>query len=181
MAALASSTPSSACELLRELREQKFDALVGVNLLREGLDLPEVSLVAILDADKEGFLRSETSLMQTIGRSARNVNAKVMLYADKVTEIDAAGHRRNGPPPRSCSWNTTASTASRRKRSARRSAAASKRSGKPSRSCRIRPESDRTINTSPRNISTSWSRRCWQPPKISISSGPPSFATGFWS
>ena len=60
--------------------------LVGVNLLREGLDLPEVSLVAILDADKEGFLRSETSLMQTIGRSARNVNAKVMLYADTVTD-----------------------------------------------------------------------------------------------
>ncbi len=63
-----------------------FDVLVGVNLLREGLDLPEVSLVAILDADKEGFLRSETSLMQTIGRSARNVNAKVLLYADKVTD-----------------------------------------------------------------------------------------------
>jgi excinuclease ABC subunit B len=73
-------------ELLRELREGKFDALVGVNLLREGLDLPEVSMVAILDADKEGFLRSETSLMQTIGRAARNVNAKVMLYADQVTE-----------------------------------------------------------------------------------------------
>jgi len=73
-------------ELLRELREGRFEALVGVNLLREGLDLPEVSLVAILDADKEGFLRSETSLVQTIGRSARNVNAKVILYADKVTE-----------------------------------------------------------------------------------------------
>jgi excinuclease ABC subunit B len=72
-------------ELLRDLRQGKFDVLVGVNLLREGLDLPEVSLVAILDADKEGFLRSETSLMQTIGRSARNVNAKVMLYADRVT------------------------------------------------------------------------------------------------
>jgi excinuclease ABC subunit B len=72
-------------ELLRDLRQGYFDVLVGVNLLREGLDLPEVSLVAILDADKEGFLRSETSLMQTIGRSARNVNAKVMLYADKVT------------------------------------------------------------------------------------------------
>src|SRR5262249_13307451 len=64
----------------------KFEALIGVNLLREGLDLPEVSMVAILDADKEGFLRSETSLMQTIGRAARNVNAKVILYADKVTE-----------------------------------------------------------------------------------------------
>ena len=73
-------------ELLRDLREGKFEALVGVNLLREGLDLPEVSLVAILDADKEGFLRSETSLMQTIGRAARNVNAKVLLYGDKVTD-----------------------------------------------------------------------------------------------
>jgi len=73
-------------ELLRDLRQGDFDVLVGVNLLREGLDLPEVSLVAILDADKEGFLRSETSLMQTIGRSARNVNAKVLLYADQVTD-----------------------------------------------------------------------------------------------
>jgi len=72
-------------ELLRDLREGQFDVLVGVNLLREGLDLPEVSLVAILDADKEGFLRSETSLVQTIGRSARNVDAKVILYADTVT------------------------------------------------------------------------------------------------
>ncbi|MDR1268157.1 MAG: excinuclease ABC subunit UvrB [Planctomycetaceae bacterium] len=86
-------------ELLRDLRSGKFDVLVGVNLLREGLDLPEVSLVAILDADKEGFLRSETSLIQTIGRSARNVNAKVILYADKVTEsmqkaIDETERRR---------------------------------------------------------------------------------------
>ncbi|HRF02516.1 MAG TPA: excinuclease ABC subunit UvrB [Pirellulaceae bacterium] len=86
-------------ELLRELREGKFEALVGVNLLREGIDLPEVSLVAILDADKEGFLRSETSLIQTIGRSARNVNARVILYADKVTEamraaIDETRRRR---------------------------------------------------------------------------------------
>jgi len=73
-------------ELLQDLRAGHFDALIGVNLLREGLDLPEVSLVAILDADKEGFLRSETSLIQTIGRAARNVNAKVILYADTVTE-----------------------------------------------------------------------------------------------
>ena len=72
-------------EILRELREGKFDVLVGVNLLREGLDLPEVSLVAILDADKEGFLRSQTSLVQTIGRAARNVNAEVVLYADRIT------------------------------------------------------------------------------------------------
>src|SRR5690606_12082349 len=72
--------------LLRDLREGHFDVLVGVNLLREGLDLPEVSLVAILDADKEGFLRSETSLIQTLGRAARNVTAKVILYADKMTD-----------------------------------------------------------------------------------------------
>ena len=73
-------------EHLRDLRMGKFDVLVGVNLLREGLDLPEVSLVGILDADKQGFLRSETSLIQTIGRSARNVNARVILYGDKVTD-----------------------------------------------------------------------------------------------
>ena len=72
--------------ILRELREGLFDALVGVNLLREGLDLPEVSMVCILDADKEGFLRSETSLIQTIGRAARHVNAQVVLYADNVTK-----------------------------------------------------------------------------------------------
>jgi excinuclease ABC subunit B len=73
-------------EVLRKLRENAFDCVVGVNLLREGLDLPEVSLVAILDADKEGFLRSETSLIQTIGRTARNVNAEVVLYADIITD-----------------------------------------------------------------------------------------------
>jgi excinuclease ABC subunit B len=86
-------------QVLRELREGAFDVLVGVNLLREGLDLPEVSLVAILDADKEGFLRSGTSLIQTIGRAARNVNAEVILYADHVTEsmqraIDETSRRR---------------------------------------------------------------------------------------
>ncbi len=73
-------------EILNDLRRGKYDAIVGVNLLREGLDLPEVSLVAILDADREGFLRSETSLVQTMGRCARNVNAIVILYADQVTE-----------------------------------------------------------------------------------------------
>jgi excinuclease ABC subunit B len=72
-------------EILRGLRLGEFDVLVGINLLREGLDLPEVSLVAILDADKEGFLRSETSLIQTIGRAARNVNGQVVLYADQMT------------------------------------------------------------------------------------------------
>src|SRR5690348_13675980 len=73
-------------EIIRDLRLGEFDVLVGINLLREGLDLPEVSLVAILDADKEGFLRSETSLIQTMGRAARNVDGQVIMYADKVTD-----------------------------------------------------------------------------------------------
>ena len=86
-------------EILHELREGLFDVLVGVNLLREGLDLPEVSLVAILDADKEGFLRSERSLTQTAGRAARNVNGLVIMYADKITRsmkltIDETNRRR---------------------------------------------------------------------------------------
>jgi excinuclease ABC subunit B len=73
-------------QIIRELRLGEYDVLVGINLLREGLDLPEVSLVAILDADKEGFLRGKTALVQTIGRAARNVNGRVLLYADKLTE-----------------------------------------------------------------------------------------------
>lgn len=86
-------------EIIRDLREGKFDVLVGINLLREGLDLPEVSLVAILDADKEGFLRSERSLIQTIGRAARNANGQVIMYADKITDsmrvsIDETNRRR---------------------------------------------------------------------------------------
>ena len=86
-------------QIIRELRLGEYDVLVGVNLLREGLDLPEVSLVAILDADKEGFLRGETSLIQTIGRAARNVEGKVLMYADKETAamraaIDETDRRR---------------------------------------------------------------------------------------
>ena len=86
-------------ELLRELRLGQYDVLVGINLLREGLDLPEVSLVAILDADKEGFLRSGTSLIQTIGRAARNVSGQVIMYADRITDsmakaIDETNRRR---------------------------------------------------------------------------------------
>ena len=73
-------------ELIHDLRAGKFDVLVGINLLREGLDLPEVSLIAILDADKEGFLRSDTALIQTIGRAARNADGFVILYADRVTD-----------------------------------------------------------------------------------------------
>lgn len=73
-------------QIIQDLRKGKYDVLVGINLLREGLDLPEVSLVAILDADKQGFLRSERSLVQTIGRAARNVNGKVIMYADKMSK-----------------------------------------------------------------------------------------------
>ena len=86
-------------EILRDLRLGVYDAIVGINLLREGLDLPEVSLVAILDADKEGFLRDERSLIQTTGRAARNVSGKVIMYADNVTDsmrraIDETNRRR---------------------------------------------------------------------------------------
>src|SRR5689334_23787010 len=86
-------------EIIRDLRLGVFDVLIGINLLREGLDLPEVSLVAILDADKEGFLRSEGSLIQTIGRAARNVRGKAILYADQITgsmqrAIDETNRRR---------------------------------------------------------------------------------------
>ena len=87
-------------QIIRDLRLGEFDVLVGINLLREGLDIPEVSLVAILDADKEGFLRSETSLIQTIGRAARNVNGHVIMYADTITRsmkgaIDETNRRRD--------------------------------------------------------------------------------------
>ena len=87
-------------QIIRDLRLGEYDVLVGVNLLREGLDLPEVSLVAILDADKEGFLRGETSLIQTIGRAARNIEGTVLMYADKRDRGDARGDRRDRPPPR---------------------------------------------------------------------------------
>src|SRR5690606_6632232 len=84
-------------EIIRDLRLGAFDVLVGINLLREGLDIPEVSLVAILDADKEGFLRSERSLIQTIGRAARNLNGLAILYADRITD---SMHRAIGETPR---------------------------------------------------------------------------------
>ena len=86
-------------EIIRDLRLGKFDVVVGINLLREGLDIPEVSLVAVLDADKEGFLRSERSLIQTAGRAARNLNGRVIFYANSITQsmqraMDEMGRRR---------------------------------------------------------------------------------------
>ena len=108
-------------QIIRDLRLGEYDVLVGVNLLREGLDLPEVSLVAILDADKEGFLRGETSLIQTIGRAARNVEGTVLMYADKETGGD--GRRRSRRPTAAARSRspTTRSTGSRRRRSSRAS------------------------------------------------------------
>ena len=108
-------------KILRDLRRGEFDVLIGINLLREGLDLPEVSLVAILDADKEGFLRSSGSLIQTMGRAARHVEGHAMLYADVMHRQHEARDRGNEPPARRCRRSTTSATASRRNRSSSRS------------------------------------------------------------
>ena len=91
--------------IIRDLRLGKYDVLVGINLLREGIDVPEVSLVAILDADKEGFLRSETSLIQTIGRAARNADGHVIMYADHVTESMEKRFKRQNEEER-YRWHT---------------------------------------------------------------------------
>ena len=113
-------------EILRSLRLGEFDVLVGINLLREGLDLPEVSLVAILDADKEGFLRSATSLIQTIGRAARNVDGQVIMYADQMTDSMRHAHLARRTAGARSSSSTTRSTASTRRPSARRSPTSSR-------------------------------------------------------
>ena len=99
-------------EIIRDLRKGLFDVLVGINLLREGLDLPEVSLVAILDADKEGFLRSARSLIQTIGRAARHINGTAILYADRDDRLDEGRHRRDRAPPRQAGGLQPGATAS---------------------------------------------------------------------
>ena len=107
-------------EIIRDLRLGAFDVLVGINLLREGLDIPECALVAILDADKEGFLRSETSLIQTIGRAARNIDGRVILYADRSRARWSARSPRPTAAARSRT-STTPRTASRRRASSARS------------------------------------------------------------
>ena len=109
-------------EIIRDLRAGVFDVLVGINLLREGLDLPEVSLVAILDADKEGFLRSERSLIQTIGRAARNLNGTAILYADVVTDSMKRALDETDAASRTVRRSSTSRTASCRAASSRKCA-----------------------------------------------------------
>ena len=108
-------------KILRDLRRGEFDVLIGINLLREGLDLPEVSLVAILDADKEGFLRSPGSLIQTMGRAARHVEGRAILYADVMTDSMRKALEETDAPPRRRRWSTTSATTSRRNPSSSRS------------------------------------------------------------
>ena len=164
-------------ELIRDLRLGEFDVLVGINLLREGLDLPEVALVAILDADKEGFLRSETSLIQTIGRAARNVDGRVIMYADAMTDshdasaIDETNRRRaiqhgvqrgarHHPQDRAHRHpRADGSHAHRRTRPARPRHATRKNAAWPS---------------------TGWRSRCSLPPTTSTLRRPPSCATRCW-
>ena len=120
--ALARSTRSSGSQILRDLRLGVYDVLVGINLLREGIDLPEVTLVAILDADKEGFLRSAWSLIQVSGRAARNIGGEVVMYADRITESMQVAIDETDAPAGDPGANTTRSTASCRRRSSRASA-----------------------------------------------------------
>src|SRR5215208_4066327 len=142
-------------EIVRGLRLGDFDVLVGINLLREGLDMPEVSLVAILDADQEGFLRSDRSLIQTVGRAARHLNGKAIFYADRIT----------GSMQR-CSGRTTRSTASRRYRSRRVSIRCGSSHAWPTRAPSATRSADRDVGRSPRqrHRDTRWSiPRRWSP------------------
>ncbi len=173
-------------QIIRDLRLGEYDVLVGVNLLREGLDLPEVSLVAILDADKEGFLRGETSLIQTIGRAARNVDGTVIMYADKRDRGDG-GARSTRPTAAARSRSpTTRSTASRRRRSSRAISDIAEflqAEGKTPRRARRRSErkaikaDGMSARASSRRRSSSSRRRCSPPPRSCASSTPRGCAT----
>ncbi len=167
-------------EIIRDLRLGVFDVLIGINLLREGLDIPECALVAILDADKEGFLRSQTSLVQTIGRAARNVDGRVLLYADVMTRSPALRHRGDGAPAREAVGLERRSTASRRRAcaraSARRWARCSSRTTSPWRRSRTAASPTWWARTSsPRSPSSR--SACAPPPRTWSSRPPPGCAT----
>ena len=166
--------------ILRDLRRGEFDVLIGINLLREGLDLPEVSLVAILDADKEGFLRSATSLIQSMGRCARHIEGRAILYADRMTDsmrqamgetnrrrakqeaYNIAEQHHAAIDPQVGGHAAGGHRRSRLRHGARRTTPPSATSATKSNCCRRSPSSN---------------RKCAKPPKISNSSAPPPCAT----
>ena len=162
--------------ILRDLRRGEFDVLIGINLLREGLDLPEVSLVAILDADKEGYLRSATSLIQTMGRCARHLEGRAILYADRMTDSmrqaigetsrrrakQEAYNRENNITPQSIIKSVDMQLAAHRRSRLRHRAG---------RRCRRSAKSPTRSNCS--RPSRSSKRKCAKPPRISNSSAPP--------
>ena len=170
-------------QIIRDLRLGEYDVLVGVNLLREGLDLPEVSLVAILDADKEGFLRGETSLIQTIGRAARNVEGTVLMYADKETRamraaIEETDRRREIQLAYNEEHGITAATIVKGISDIAEFLQAESKvpRGRKRRTRQARSASE-LARTSSSGWSSSWRRRCSRPPRTSASSTPRSCAT----